>query len=74
MDARFSIIENVSYDKVFQRLIKLNKGKSTYKTEIFQKRHMNSLRLSENNVKLDPENKNRWLVTAENGQNVYNVT
>ncbi len=74
VDACLSKLEQVNNDKVFQRLIKLTKGKSTFKASIIRKRHLGSLQLRDSDVTADPESTDRWLVKSENGNNIYKVT
>ena len=74
VDACLSKLEQVNNDKVFQRLIKLTKGKSTFKASIIRKRHLGSLQLRDSDVTADPESANCWLVKSEHGNNIYKVT
>ena len=74
VDDCLSKLEQVNNDKVFQCLIKLTKGKSTFKASIIRKWHLCSLQLRESDVTADPKSSNCWLVKSENGNNIYKVT
>lgn len=69
----FNLIK-VNQDKIFQRLIKLSKGKSSFRMNVVRKRHLNSLSLDVERVKEDPIHTNKWLVMSENGSHSYTVT
>lgn len=59
-------------DKLFERLIKLTKGKSTNKLKTIQDRHNNSKGLTIDSVQCVDELK--WLIKSEDGSNTYTVT
>jgi len=43
-------------DKVFERLIKLTKGKNTAKSKIIHRRHLESLKLQKESIQQEKEN------------------
>ncbi|XP_028408935.1 uncharacterized protein LOC114542468 isoform X2 [Dendronephthya gigantea] len=59
-------------DKLFERLIKLTKGKSTNKLKTIQDRHNNSKGLKIDSVQCVDESK--WLIKSEKGSDTYTVT
>ena len=59
-------------DKLFERLIKLTKGKSTSKLKLIQDRHNRSKVLSFDNVQSIDDSK--WLVKSETGSDTYTVS
>ena len=69
----FNLVK-VNQDKIFQRLIKLAKGKSSFRMNVVRKRHLNSMSLDVGRVKEDPVDTNKWLVMSENGSHSYTVT
>ncbi|XP_065678574.1 uncharacterized protein LOC124808557 [Hydra vulgaris] len=57
-------------DKVYERLIKLTKGKNSYKLNLIYSRHVASLHLSLGCV---IEEKGKWFVQSENNNDQYEV-
>ena len=57
-------------DKIFQRLIKLTKGKNTSKANLIYKRHTGSLSLSFDDVQVLQDSQ-EWKVKSENNKNNY---
>ena len=71
----FSLIK-VNQDRVFQRLIRLTKGKPGFRMNLVRKRHVNSLQLDTETVVKDSTNDDvsKWIIQSENGDNTYVVT
>ncbi len=59
-------------DKMFERLIKLTKGKSTHKLKNIQDRHNKSKALAIDRIQCVDDSK--WLIESEDGYNTYTVT
>jgi hypothetical protein len=62
VDKCMHILLNVSRDKAFERLIKLEKGKSSHKISCIRKRHMTSLSMSTSAI--TEKAKDTWIVVS----------
>ena len=65
-------LKKYTRDKLFERLIKLTKGKSTTKLKLIQDRHNRSKVLLFDNVQTIDDLK--WLVKSETGSDTYMVS
>ncbi len=71
MDKCIEILLNLARDKAFQRLIKLEKGKSSAKVKIINNRHKQSLHLDQKQVKQQDDT--LWIVLSTDGSTEYTV-
>ena len=59
-------------DKLFDRVIKVTKGKNTLRVKMIQNRHTKSVQMSVSDV--ESKSESTWLVKSENGTNTYVVS
>ena len=71
MDKCMEVLLNLARDKPFQRLIKLEKGKSSAKVKIINNRHKQSLQLNKKQVKRQEDT--IWIVSSTDGSTDYTV-
>ena len=73
MDKTIHLLLKYARDKLFDRLIKTEKGKNTTRIHAISQRHRFSLALSTDLVSADCDELNLWNVTSTKGEEIYQV-
>ena len=73
MDACINTLLRYARDKIFDRLVKVEKGKSTGRLQAITTRHKTSLKLSSDLVNKDISTANTWRVKSATGTDTYTV-
>jgi len=70
LDNTFLHLVKYNRDKVFQRLIKMTKGKNTLKVDLIHKRHQTSTSME---TEISNESENEWLVMSSDTKKKHKV-
>ena len=73
MDKTIHLLLKYARDKLFDRLVKIEKGKNTTRIQAISQRHKSSLALSTDLVSIDSNENNVWNVKSGKGEEVYQV-
>ena len=74
MDHCIITLMKLARDKIYERLIKIEKGKSTGRLQAIHKRHTTSLTLSTELIEPNPSTSNQWIVKSSHTDDSYQVT
>ena len=72
LDSIIHLLMKYARDKAFDRITKIEKGKSTKRTKVIHDRHLKSLELPISSV--TEEGKDSWQVQSQSSEIIYNVT